>query len=471
MLGYCGKNIYATTRALYALENLTNTVNFDRLSPTYERRLAKYGARGIAVEVPGFDRSLVNEERLGSDFLVSSAWYYTSTAIANRYNLRLGKSPLDMLLMMERHLEHYAYRGHSQMMVKNFAHEMSDYGMTGSLNVCVDGQGHRVSALMEYLSETIVHEEKEECSYRDKITAYTPLLQRLEGSKVQSWRGLWVSNPFLSKSVSYLSAREEDFTQVLSVDPELYAILSVLRPIDFSREIEWKVTQPGEQMTNTFHSLVLEDRSIWYNGNYYNNSEAWGNYARAWRIPPEVYSMRDLLGAEEAKTTDELFRQIHELNEHFEPVTTDALRAYIAEHGIREADVLYLSNSLNRMQFPVFWTGEEIADHVAYFDAGELYVDRPFDYWSKAYPDYEVTYKDVATDGIITVCGKELSVAHLRDHDKAKEFIIRYHHGRVSVHIPHWMLYRRSDSEDSDSEEVRGDSYDSFEDYSDSDEY
>lgn len=428
---------------MYALENLVNTVNFDLLSPTYERRLAKYGARGIAVEVPGFDRSLVCEERLAADFLVSTAWYYASIPIGERYNHQLGKSPLDTLLLMERHLEHYAYHGRSQMMVKNLAGELSDYGMTGSLNIHTRHQGHRVGDLIEYLSE----EPDEDCTYMDKITAYTPLLERLEGSKVESWRNLWVSNPFFSKKVTYISTYQtevDNFPQALTVDEELYAILSVLRPVDFSREIEWKVTQPGEQMTNTFHRLVLGDRELWYNGSYYNNHVEWGHYARPWRIPREVYSMRDLFGEEEAKTTKGLWQQIFTLNEQFEPTTTEALREYILKQGIKEADVLYLSNSLNRMQFPVFWNGEDLVDHEAYFDGfSGVYDNFPLDYWSKAYPDYSVTCPNTAVGGVLTVCGREISVAHLKGHDSTPEFNVRFQYGRARVTSPDWLIRER----------------------------
>lgn len=44
-LGYDGDNVWMTDRCWFALENGYNTVNMDRLSRTYELRLAKYGRR------------------------------------------------------------------------------------------------------------------------------------------------------------------------------------------------------------------------------------------------------------------------------------------------------------------------------------------------------------------------------------------------------------------------------------------
>lgn len=58
-LGFDGDTFWATDRALHALETKSNKVNFDRLSPSYEYRLAKYGTKGFACDIPNFDKSKV----------------------------------------------------------------------------------------------------------------------------------------------------------------------------------------------------------------------------------------------------------------------------------------------------------------------------------------------------------------------------------------------------------------------------
>ena len=55
-LGFDGKNILFTERAILAIRDKINRVNFNRLSPSYEYRLAKYAHRGIRIYVPGFSR-------------------------------------------------------------------------------------------------------------------------------------------------------------------------------------------------------------------------------------------------------------------------------------------------------------------------------------------------------------------------------------------------------------------------------
>lgn len=59
-IGFDGKDIYMTRRCYYALTHGYNTVNFDRMSPSYEYRLAKYAVRGIPIKVPGMNRTHIN---------------------------------------------------------------------------------------------------------------------------------------------------------------------------------------------------------------------------------------------------------------------------------------------------------------------------------------------------------------------------------------------------------------------------
>lgn len=48
-------NIYATERCLNAIQNCYNVVNFSRLSPSYNDRLAKYNKRGFGIWIPHID--------------------------------------------------------------------------------------------------------------------------------------------------------------------------------------------------------------------------------------------------------------------------------------------------------------------------------------------------------------------------------------------------------------------------------
>ena len=60
-----------------------------------------------------------------------------------------------------------------------------------------------------------------------------------------------------------------DLHLILDFNPIVYSVLECVYPIRLGRKVEWKTTNPGEQMTNSFHAIVLEDRSVWYSGTYY----------------------------------------------------------------------------------------------------------------------------------------------------------------------------------------------------------
>jgi hypothetical protein len=77
-MGYDGENILFTNRCMYSLLKGYNTVNFERLSPSYEFRLAKYGTRGVAIHIPNFNKSKVNQSKLEA--------YHEYTKYEDSYN-------------------------------------------------------------------------------------------------------------------------------------------------------------------------------------------------------------------------------------------------------------------------------------------------------------------------------------------------------------------------------------------------
>lgn len=59
--------IFITERCQYALNYQTNTVNFDRLSPSYEHRLCKYRDRGFKIYIPQYEYFFENVSTLKSE--------------------------------------------------------------------------------------------------------------------------------------------------------------------------------------------------------------------------------------------------------------------------------------------------------------------------------------------------------------------------------------------------------------------
>lgn len=65
-VGFFNGTIWMTRSCLWAWKNRTNVVDFNRRSPSYEYRLAKYSSRGFDVWIPEFDISKVNLYKLST---------------------------------------------------------------------------------------------------------------------------------------------------------------------------------------------------------------------------------------------------------------------------------------------------------------------------------------------------------------------------------------------------------------------
>lgn len=448
-VGYNGKNIYATARALYALENLVNTVNFDFLSPTYERRLAKYAARGIAVEVPNFDRTLVDEKQLDDDLLSCSLVVMDMQNTNERYRHLSKKCGLDTLLFLEKHLEHYNYCPKSVNMVKNFSNEISDYNKEGSREIYSVNQGQKLTDLFEYLVESELSYKDD---YRDKVMEYTRILDDIPGNdwadddnnpEDRNWynlrnklRGLRTNMMLKCKSVSFIRAADvEHFKEALCIDKDIYEVLSILRPIDFSREVTWKTTKPGEQMTNTFHSIVLDDLSKWYQGSYYDTraEEEQKKYARVWRIPCEVQCARDLIDCEEEELFKRQFWWMAFQSESY--TTTPALLAYAAEHGIQEDDVMYLSFNTNKSYLRFIWKQDKLLTPYHFFS--KFCDEIRHDYWSKAIQHYKFRIHCHIREGWFRFnnCENDFYDERYKTQVKGSLCVITYSRGRRLVFV------------------------------------
>ena len=298
-LGYDGKDIWATQRALFALSQGYNTVNFDRLSPSYEHRLVKYGTRGVSIKVPNFTRAKVEGEAM------KARWdrfaERDSGNMSNRYREIKGKEldpkyeeekqdhalrGLDILLYMEFHCRQYRFTSRVLQTVENLAGESSDYSPLPYTRY--GHTGGSIQGVINYLFDSANR-------YPVHSAQYLPYIESIVGKYILSENYGGESNDdindelllaldfmtnnipsapelgFLTVGPSYLrgspTVRE---LYVLNHLPEpIYRGLGVVRPWALPREIQFKTVNPGEQFTGTFHRTVLEDNRIWYQGLFY----------------------------------------------------------------------------------------------------------------------------------------------------------------------------------------------------------
>ena len=273
-MGYDGR-IWLTQRALYAIWNGWNTVNFGRLSPSYERRLAKYGTRGMAVRVPNFSRERVKMDKL------EKYYHEIKKPFGIDYKEVDTLRGLDTLLYLEFQLDMLKYKHSTLKAIDNIAERNSDYSLAH-----IKHSDARIMDICVYVL-------KGRNEYPMQSSRYLPLWGPLEPdfdenpddyviNKIESVgppenkdvkTNLIPKNAqldFLEYELNYKTMDDPKYLNLIcQFNPMLYNFLGAVRPWKIPRDITWKVINPGEQMTGTFHQLVLNDLSIWYFGRFY----------------------------------------------------------------------------------------------------------------------------------------------------------------------------------------------------------
>lgn len=284
--GFDGTNIWATQRALYAITHGYNTVNFDRLSPSYEYRLIKYGTRGMAVKVPNFTRDNVNTKEL------QARWdrFLERTTVHDRYGQRSGYGSmvsryqdikttelpptpvredkvlygLDKLLYLEFHCRSYNYNKRTLRTVGKLTEESSDYCPVPYTH----GYGTGIEETIEYLIDSADWHSEAATKYLAYLDTRFNNIEKIAIQFSTNNIPVAPSMSFLKVHCNYRNGIE--ILQVFFNIPErIYRGLEVVRPWTVPQRLEFKITNPGEQMTGTFHRTVLEDHQLWYQGKYY----------------------------------------------------------------------------------------------------------------------------------------------------------------------------------------------------------
>lgn len=288
-IGYDGKDIWITQRALFAITSGYNTVNFNRLSPSYGHRLAKYGAKGMAVKVPDFTRDKVNLSKMAEYFEEYKKTRNASWSVHVAYMPVKELQGLDVLLYTEYHLQQLKYNPRVINSIKKLADESSDYSPLPYIKY--NDEGNAIKSLIRHMVDTRFDyaghaekympyiesflnleqaEEDDEDDYNDKLVEQLDQLSLSEDDKINCALNMKTGAITSGTKFFFLQCSIEDIPVMLNFPETIYKCLEVVRPWDFPAQVQFKLTNPGQQMSGTFTKLVLEDNKVWYQGKFYS---------------------------------------------------------------------------------------------------------------------------------------------------------------------------------------------------------
>lgn len=251
--GYDGSSIWMTKRAEHFLLSGLNHVNFNRISPSYEHRLGKYLCRGVGVKIPGFSKNLIDTTMLKEyfkSFLTKDGNY--NTYKTNRQSFKLAG--IDKLLF-------YYWKNYLNGTKKGMKYNVD------SIDISVSDyyMSKNRYAHEKWLDEIIEYMYNTADKYLEASEKYMPLLDNMDVTNILT------NHIIKARRITYLTVEDNNLDSIINIEESLYEALSYVSKWEFPRVLEWKVTNPGEQMTGTFHKTVLEDNSIWYKGSFYKH--------------------------------------------------------------------------------------------------------------------------------------------------------------------------------------------------------
>jgi len=278
-LGYDGNDIWMTQRAHFSLKNGYNTVNFNRLSPSYELRLAKYGSRGMAIKIPNFninkvnDKSLIDHFNYNKDKKKDAAFYSRHHNLSKLHNI-------DKLLYLNYYCEYYNYKKHSINMINKLNHEKSDYAAPSFVDYKKSCNGSCIYNLIEYFYDDYINylmfnineDEDGPIDFTNKAEndgLETNLQKSSKYLKSEIYNTLNLITNSIRYKFQFIKGDIKYLNLIINIPDLIYDALNIIQEWDLPSKLKFKTVNPGEQMTNTFHQIILENNNIWYEGEFY----------------------------------------------------------------------------------------------------------------------------------------------------------------------------------------------------------
>lgn len=293
-VGFDGSKFYMTRRAQFGISNMVNTVDFDRMSPTYEFRLAKYMARGFSVHVPDFKWSSVKKDQIvfhlnqKDKFRKQLDKIYSKVGdsddrLVERAKLKsvfgdvLAKlTGIEILI--------YAYfglaipgktatdygetRGGSDeggdrpFFIFNLDGKVISYMVKFEARMTIDTRKHLFNAIFDiemFPKALLVSNEKPKCKGRRTVS---------KGRTKKVVRRIMYKRRDETSSDEDIFSADEDEDDSDEKQHTPSSSKQNQPKFDLPTKLEWKITNPGEQFTGTFHKLVYDNPLTWYESRF-----------------------------------------------------------------------------------------------------------------------------------------------------------------------------------------------------------
>lgn len=237
-VGFDGTNFYMTERSKFAISNMMNFVDFDRMCPTYEFLLAKYGSMGFSTFIPNFkwNPEISEPVKLREHLQKQTKNKVDKIKNGNKFPQLEG---LDVLL--------YSYFGN-----KPTKYYTTDYKVLGSetwiswanFTFELDPQKNIISYTINFRFEC-----QPDCNYPPE------------------YEKIMIDNILELNPISLNETKVKEFFELVDETPDFNPVFTEYK-FKLPMNLELNTTLPREQITSKFHKLVLEDISSWYKSRF-----------------------------------------------------------------------------------------------------------------------------------------------------------------------------------------------------------
>lgn len=295
-LGYRNEEIWATPRAVSALQCGCNTVDFDRLSPSYEYRLAKYAMRGMAIRVPEFRRAFVNTVLLRC-YIIEGKWRKKTNLDTRMRHPHRTMRGLNLLLFLEAYYESTKHK-YKQIIGRSFiklAHEKSDYGPMPFNYATYNRGGTTLFDNIDYMLADSTKQRYSEYYEKYVVHFHNYIIEQIRrqghvdfdatsppdewlpfdsGFLHKEFNNVMINNPLSKvnhqKKIFFAKVfNAQNLSKILHINEHIYAGMAVVANWDFPARVTFRRIAPGEQTTSSFHKIVLDNPLAWYEGVFY----------------------------------------------------------------------------------------------------------------------------------------------------------------------------------------------------------